>query len=123
MPQLEKALEYGLWYGLVVSGQRDSYWPGVPPTPDIAFLYRCFDSSRVLLYIGVAGHVGRRLSQHEYMSPWHPEVESVTIEPFGSRVLALKAERHAIRRERPRHNVVHNVRNSSRPLNPYQEWT
>ena len=70
-------------------------------------LYRHFDANGVLLYVGVSLSALGRLAQHKDSSHWFPEIKSVQIELFSNRKEALAAEREAIFKERPRHNVHH----------------
>jgi predicted GIY-YIG superfamily endonuclease len=72
-------------------------------------LYRFFDADGGLLYIGVSMNVWARFSQHRQGSAFFPDAASVTMQGgFSSRAKLLVAERTAIRREKPRFNVVHN---------------
>jgi predicted GIY-YIG superfamily endonuclease len=70
-----------------------------------ATLYRLFDASGVLLYVGISGRWATRLAQHAARQGWWDEVAKVTREPFESREDALAAEAAAIKREHPRYNV------------------
>lgn len=69
-------------------------------------LYRCYQGGR-LLYAGVSIGVMTRLSEHSRAAQWWGEVDRITIETLPNRVAALEAERRAIMREHPAHNVVH----------------
>ena len=68
-------------------------------------LYRHFDGSGVLLYVGIAYRPHIRTEQHRALSPWFALVEDTSIEWRASRDLAAAAERQAIRDERPLFNV------------------
>lgn len=68
-------------------------------------LYRHFDASGALLYVGVSLSAVTRLAQHRSGSPWYDSIARVEVEQFDSRQLALEAERKAIASERPRHNI------------------
>ena len=68
------------------------------------FVYRCFANDGRLLYIGITGRYGARMSQHALGSPWWPEVTDVTREEFPSLTAARAAERLAIETEDPQHN-------------------
>lgn len=70
-------------------------------------LYRHFDAEGRLLYVGISLSAVFRLSQHKSVSHWVPEIARVTIENFPSREDAIKAERAAIRSEKPLHNKAH----------------
>jgi DNA-directed RNA polymerase subunit RPC12/RpoP/predicted GIY-YIG superfamily endonuclease len=69
-------------------------------------LYRLFNKAGELLYIGIAGNVGRRMGEHSE-KPWWLEVASITVEHHPRRILAELAEREAIKAEHPRYNVQH----------------
>jgi predicted GIY-YIG superfamily endonuclease len=68
-------------------------------------LYRHFDKEGALLYVGVSLSAVQRLSQHRDGSHWFAEIATVKIEPFKDRKEALAAEREAILKENPRHNL------------------
>lgn len=68
-------------------------------------LYRHFDRSGRLLYVGISLSVVRRLSEHG-AKPWARDIASVTIEKFQTREGALAAEMAAIGAEEPMHNIV-----------------
>lgn len=70
-------------------------------------LYRLYARGGVLLYIGIANRVTRRLAEHARDKPWWPEVVNLTFETHPDRATAEAAERSAIRSECPRHNIVH----------------
>jgi hypothetical protein len=68
-------------------------------------LYRAFNANGDLLYVGIAGNLGRRLKEHG-AKLWWEEVTSLTTEHFRSRYAASAAEAVAIRAELPRYNVA-----------------
>jgi excinuclease UvrABC nuclease subunit len=70
-------------------------------------LYRHYDSSGVLLYVGISLNAVLRLGQHRKGSEWFELITTITIEHFRSRRQAVKAERKAIRKERPKFNGLH----------------
>jgi predicted GIY-YIG superfamily endonuclease len=71
-------------------------------------LYRFFDETGQLLYVGISVDPGRRFAQHRSDKTWWSEVVGITVQPMPSRAAALAAERAAIENERPQFNVVHN---------------
>lgn len=71
-------------------------------------LYRFFGSDDALLYVGITLDPGRRFKQHREAKPWWSDVKNITIEVYPDRESVLEAERRAIERERPKHNVVFN---------------
>jgi excisionase family DNA binding protein len=70
-------------------------------------LYRHFCSGGKLLYVGVSLSAINRLGQHAEHSGWFKSIAKVSIEHFDTREAALEAERAAIVRERPLHNIHH----------------
>lgn len=87
--------------------------PDVPddttsPTGVATTLYRLFDESDVLLYVGIAVDPGRRFVRHREDKAWWGEVANIALAVYPSRSEALAAEREAIKTEKPRHNVRHN---------------
>lgn len=70
-------------------------------------LYRHFSANGELLYVGISCKPITRLKQHEHDSGWASEIARVEIERFETRAAAMAAEREAIKKEKPRHNVVH----------------
>jgi predicted GIY-YIG superfamily endonuclease len=70
-------------------------------------LYRHYNSEGELLYVGVSLSALQRLGQHAECSEWFKSIASVTIEHFETRDAALDAERNAIVRECPLHNIHH----------------
>jgi hypothetical protein len=77
------------------------------PTID---LYRHWDDSGNLLYVGISLNAAARASQHAKDKTWWPEVATITVEHLGciSRSGAESIEAAAIKAENPRYNVVHN---------------
>jgi GIY-YIG catalytic domain len=72
-------------------------------------LYRFYDRSDHLLYVGITNNPAARFKQHEHGKDWWNQVASITLEQHASRQALMDAERAAIIAERPAHNVVHNV--------------
>lgn len=71
----------------------------------MANLYRHFDKDGCLLYVGVSLSAINRLVQHRDASHWFSEIASVKITQFPDRTSALAAEKDAILKENPRHNL------------------
>ena len=71
------------------------------------FLYRHFGVNLELLYIGVTNNVQRRVKDHSKNSDWFPTVRNITMEVFESREEVLDAEKEAIKKEKPKHNIHH----------------
>jgi predicted GIY-YIG superfamily endonuclease len=89
----------------------------MPESPERTALYRYFDASDDLLYIGISNDPDFRWKAHLYGSDrngWPSKAVRRAVEWFASRPLALAAE--AIRTECPRHNGAHNYDDA--PFNP-----
>lgn len=71
-------------------------------------LYRFYDRTDVLLYVGISLDLPARLRKHKRDKPWWLEIANITIEPHESRADALAAEAIAIETERPLYNDQHN---------------
>jgi hypothetical protein len=67
-------------------------------------VYRCFDSTGRLIYVGASGDLFARLRSHRASSWWAPQVAKVTAKVYPNRLTARAAERAAIRAEMPRWN-------------------
>jgi hypothetical protein len=84
--------------------------PTIAPSTPLALtdrphaLYRFFDESGTLLYVGITHHPTGRWRQHRGSKPWWHEVRTITLEPFADRRSVLAAERAAIAAERPSWN-------------------
>lgn len=74
-------------------------------------LYRHFDASGALLYVGISLSAVQRLGQHRHNSHWFESIARIEIETFMSRAQVLIAERSAIEAERPLHNIALNEGN------------
>lgn len=73
-------------------------------------LYRYFDTSGQLLYVGITSRRTGRSLQHAMEKSWWSEVTRCEWQHFATREQAAEAERQAIRDEHPRHNVIGVVR-------------
>ena len=67
-------------------------------------LYRFYDVSPRLLYVGVTDSPAARWGQHAATAPWWADVAIKTIEWYPTRQAALDAEDAAIAAENPVHN-------------------
>lgn len=81
-------------------------------------LYRFYDESGVLLYVGITANIGSRFKQHSAEKPWWTEVDRITLEHHPDRPTVLEAERRAIQAEAPRHNIAHNRGRVLTPIAP-----
>lgn len=69
-------------------------------------LYRLYDITGRLLYVGITSDWNRRRSQHAADKEWWTRVSQIALAELPSRKDALNAERIAIRTERPAYNQV-----------------
>lgn len=67
-------------------------------------LYRFLDEREVLLYVGITDDFTRRLKEHEDDKVWFGRVKVIRLREYGSRARAARAEREAIKIEKPLHN-------------------
>jgi predicted DNA-binding transcriptional regulator AlpA/predicted GIY-YIG superfamily endonuclease len=67
-------------------------------------LYRMYDASGTLLYVGISNRPLDRKGQHKSHQPWWTEIVSMTLEHYPTRQEALTAETRAIVGECPRYN-------------------
>ena len=76
---------------------------------DKTALYRHFDASGKLLYVGISLNAVARLYQHSIGSRWFRDIARIEVEWHASRAAACAAEVAAIQAERPAHNTTHAV--------------
>lgn len=69
-------------------------------------LYRHFDKSGQLLYVGQSLNAIARLIQHYGSASWAAEIAFIEIELFGSSEALRDAEAKAISEEKPLHNIA-----------------
>lgn len=70
-------------------------------------LYRWYDSTGVLLYVGISVSPWARASGHVTTQDWAEQMAASTIEWHPDRISAEAAERTAIKAERPVYNKAH----------------
>jgi hypothetical protein len=74
----------------------------------VAQLYRHFDATGRLLYVGISLFAFRRLAAHERNAGWWKDVRTVTITPpYRTRAEPAAAEVEAIKNEKPLYNQRH----------------
>ena len=71
---------------------------------DRTILYRFFNKSGKLLYVGITKNMPTRMGSHQKTKPWN-QVRTITLEHFPDRRMALAAEVDAIANERPKWNL------------------
>jgi hypothetical protein len=84
-------------------------------------LYRFYDTTGALLYVGITVDAPRRFGRHSEDKPWWLEVARIDMEPFPDRDSVLVAERAAIQSEAPRYNIAHARGTQSAPTR-YTPW-
>lgn len=72
------------------------------------YLYRHFDVSGEILYVGITDDIERRTESHTRESCWFFMVERVEYEQYNNRKYALKEESRLIKEIRPPMNVTGN---------------
>lgn len=70
-------------------------------------LYRFYNDSGQLLYVGITNDPARRLGEHADSKSWWPTVRGITIDWYDTRAMVTAAEKRAIRVENPLYNVQH----------------
>jgi predicted GIY-YIG superfamily endonuclease len=70
-------------------------------------VYRCYDATGRLMYIGYSGDVVRRLWEHRWNTWWSPQLAKIRVTLHRTREAALAAEKAAIVAERPAFNTAH----------------
>lgn len=70
------------------------------------FVYRAYDGSDRLLYVGMADDVPARMKAHRLTAKWHSQMRHHEVRKYRCRQDAKNAEYRAIRTESPLHNVV-----------------
>jgi predicted DNA-binding transcriptional regulator AlpA len=85
-----------------------------------AEVYRFFDSSGRLLYVGMGGSAHSRWLEHRRTKPWWTYVDHsrTTVQRYESRPEAAAAEARAIREELPQHNIHGTPRHGATFITP-----
>jgi GIY-YIG catalytic domain len=78
---------------------------GLKPTDGVAFVYRLYDTSGVLLYVGSTNRIHSRLRSHCFTKSWWSEVAALDLRPCPSRKAAFDLEAAFINELRPVHNI------------------
>lgn len=91
---------------IIAAGQMP-YSMHVTEGGEATALYRHYDATGQLLYVGISNDYARRTDEHAASKPWWSEVAETRVEHFPSRKDALAAERRAIASEAPLYNVQH----------------
>lgn len=75
---------------------------------DPTSVYRYYDKSGLLLYVGITSRATKRQREHNGDKEWWPLVTSQEVEHYPTRALALSRERQLIIGYRPPFNTQHN---------------
>lgn len=86
---------------------RLGYQPSIGETvvSELHTLYRFFDRSGGLLYVGITSNPAARFAKHKGEKEWWLDVARIDMEHHSSRTALAAAEAQAIRAERPLHNI------------------
>lgn len=68
------------------------------------FVYRAYDASGVLLYVGMTLNPSNRFAWHRSISPWFSQMASVRMTGPLTKRGAMELERTLIRHANPLHN-------------------
>lgn len=78
-------------------------------------LYRFFDASGQLLYVGKTISIpSLRFKNHAHEKAWWRGVAEIKLQPYPTHDALVAAEKDAIRNEHPLHNFAHNGRPAKR---------
>ena len=69
-------------------------------------LYRFFAADDTLLYVGITSSPPQRFKAHKREKEWWSDIARIELEHLESRKALERAEREAIEREKPKHNIV-----------------
>lgn len=69
-------------------------------------VYRAFDASGRLLYVGVTARLNQRIHEHRSTKDWWSEVAEIQSETYPGRATALAVEHSAVANERPIYNIA-----------------
>lgn len=90
----------------LAAGMLEAQTPDSEPT---TYVYRVYDASGALLYVGRTHDIEQRMYGHfndnRFRSPWCDDADDVVLEGFHSTAAADVAEQEAIREEFPRWNI------------------
>jgi hypothetical protein len=80
---------------------------------DPTALYRLYGKDSELLYVGITGTPGQRMTQHANTQSWWPGVVRKTMVWYPTRGDACDAEATAIDVEKPKYNLRKNTNHSA----------
>jgi predicted GIY-YIG superfamily endonuclease len=70
-------------------------------------LYRCYNRSKLLLYVGMTNNPELRFKHHRADKIWWKYVDRITLEDFATRRELIEAEAEAIHSEKPKFNIAY----------------
>lgn len=76
-------------------------------TPAQPSVYRIYDETGRLIYVGASSHVDERIGCHRSQSWWFALTARIDVEVHLTTRDAFQAEKRAIRSERPAFNATH----------------
>lgn len=100
------AVEFGEDCGCPAPVKRERRNGVVIARSGFTALYRLFDATDKLLYVGISDRTPTRLKEHEALQRWWPDVAYGTVAWYETRDRADLAETLAIAIEKPLHNVA-----------------
>src|SRR5690606_5214433 len=83
---------------------------------DPCAVYRIYDASCELVYIGMGHEPDARVSAHRADKPWREHIATYEVTWHPNRADAFAAEAKLVKAERPRYNVVHTPTHRERSL-------
>jgi hypothetical protein len=85
---------------------REAERPGHWALETEGYIYRFYDATGRLLYVGISSRPGTRLAGHRRTSAWFPQASYVVINKCENWHAADLAETKAIKEENPLYNVA-----------------
>lgn len=76
-------------------------------------LYRLYDKSNILLYIGKTVRGAYRIAEHQD-KPWFSQISFAKIESFENETALNTAEKESIKAENPKYNVEYSIEKAIR---------
>ena len=73
----------------------------------MSHLYRHYDKDGLLLYVGMSINLTSRTECHLSHAKWSKDIDYIKVEKYKTVAEARKAEASAIKKENPKHNIVH----------------
>lgn len=86
----------------------------IVPTPELTYVYRFYDITDQLLYVGITSNLRKRFGQHQVNAGWWGRAERCTMEPCVNRAEAFWIEAMAIHQEEPEFNAARTGRDHHR---------